>query len=244
MTQYLASFNNEVLGLYEHFDVVDGQLVSYLNPAHGKVFASVDEVKTWVGKYVTNLPIEAMLLEDANKAFARISHRRPYRKTAIKSALSRRYANESREEVLAWHWAKASKEESVSYEDYATWPRLYTLFEHIWEVSGYYIDSKREKVGHTFTLRVKPDADLDNFKKEFAKLPDNIGYLDEDGGKIFPIFDHYLCEGGNSASFIVCKDGSYRIDGRWQTYIKGDLTTVFNWWKANRSYPAPNDTEY
>ena len=62
-------------------------------------------------------------------------------KDKINPSLSRPYNNEDRIEVLNW-WieVESTPEDRVRYEDYQTWPELYSKFKYIFSIDSYGID--------------------------------------------------------------------------------------------------------
>lgn len=107
--------------------------------------------------------------------------------------------------VLEWHWATAEPKISsaIKSKDYHSWPRLYTLFEHLWSLVSY-DDLENETLYHTFQICTERDGDFDTFKSELDLVVDRITYEEQIDGvtyKRLPIFDHGLNEYDSSALF-------------------------------------------
>jgi len=146
------------------------------------------------------------------------------------SKYSRPYDGESPEEILEW---AVNKDEEIRYEDYKTWPTLYNVFEHIHEVEKCQDGSK------SFSLSVNRNSDINTFKKELNLV---LPYCSRfsDGSKkikIFSVFDHYLCEGGNFVNFYYQNDNTCFIIDRFDNILGGqNIETVFEYWKRERYY--------
>lgn len=148
----------------------------------------------------------------------------------VDKEMSRTYNNESPKQVLEWHIAKNTTGEfRVRYEDYKTWPDLYTCFEHLWSVKG------RRKELLTVEMAVKSDAVFETFKTEL-KLALTYITCKEDGAFVIPIFDHHCGAGGNFVDFYYKSDDNCWIEGRFDTVFEGNLRECFEYWKKERFY--------
>jgi len=121
----------------------------------------------------------------------------------LNKKLSRKYNGETPEEVLAWRISVREDVDAIRYEDYKTWPDLYSVFKHLFNCSSYYSKGEVGKLQHSFSVYTRRDGKLDDFEKELNLILPHVTYLDDDGGKMINVFDHYLSEGGNSMSLVA-----------------------------------------
>lgn len=211
------------------------------DPRQATPFASKMAANDWVKTKTTfaenaTIEVAATEIENFEKWLATGGLRRSF--TIVDLGFSRKYKNETPEEVLEWRWECKTKrdEQEVRYEDYRTWPELYTVFKHLWSVSGFYADSKREKINWTFEIRVEKTSKFDEFKKELDLVIDRV-MPNADGEKQFPVFDHYLSEGGNKVSLILTQDGKWELEGRYGSNREfKDLEDAFAYLCRERYY--------
>lgn len=142
----------------------------------------------------------------------------------------------SKTHVLNWHIFHAKSESKISYEIYETYPDLYEVFNHIREVETYRDDIQGKVM--SFSMEVNKNSKLKEFKNELDCVKDLVTLKDSDGRKQISIFDHYLCAHGNSAEFLIWPDNkTYSIEENYcGEAVRGDLKTVFKYWKKNRYY--------
>lgn len=142
----------------------------------------------------------------------------------------------SKKHVLDWHIFHVRSENKISYEVYETYPNLYEVFNHIHEVTTYLDDTQGQVM--SFSMEVNKNSKLKAFKNELDCVKDLVTLKDSDGRKQISIFDHYLCAHGNSAEFLIWPDNkTYSIEENYGgEVVRGDLKTVFKYWKKNRYY--------
>lgn len=156
--------------------------------------------------------------------------------SCINRTMSRKYNNEPLEEVIDWWIYEKTNDSEIDYEDYKTWPQLYSISKHLWNVSGYH-SRDYEDLYVTFEIYTKQDSNFEDFQRELNLVLDKITYKDEDGFLILPIFDHYLSEGGNSVSLLIHPETKQvKIGGRWRVIKFASLEDAFEYMKSERYY--------
>ena len=154
----------------------------------------------------------------------------------LNRTMSRKYNNESLEEVIDWWIYAQINDDEIDYEDYETWPQLHSMSKHLFDVEGYRSDDY-ENLYITFQIYTEQDGNFDEFQRELNMILDKVTYKDDDGYLILPIFDHYLSEGGNSASLLIHPETQkVKIDGRWENEEFSSLEEAFNYMKKERYY--------
>ena len=236
---FVICFKNDLLGFTEFFNLGGNNLVTFLNPGHAWYFDSEKEARDFIEKYnASGLELGIITSEKAEKEYAKqLNLGFPYRRMPIKNlSLSRVYKNESADEVLEW-WKAQNKttENEVAYDHYKTWPNLYQKFKNLFQVCAYNNKDYTKKY-YSVEMRVSQGDKFETFKEELERVVDYITYKDKDGGKIIPIFDRFLSAGGDSANFVINKDGTYSILVRWQNPYTGTLEQIFNYWMKERYY--------
>lgn len=207
------------------------------SPVFATRFATKKEATSWskenttYGEYAVACSAQKEI-EKYEKFLAEGTIRRSFE--LLDKTVSRKYNNESPEEILKW-WISYKGDDHVRHEDYMTWPDIYTCFKYLHVVELWNSKDYKEKY-LSFQMKVSPDGNLEDFKKELNLVVEDITRLDEDGNKVISIFDHYLCEGGDSVNFLIRPNGTYAIEGRYTHKVSGTLEEVFKYWKAERYY--------
>lgn len=156
--------------------------------------------------------------------------------SCINRKVSRPYNNESLDEVIVWWIYQKHNDDEIDYEDYKTWPKLHSISKYLWDVEGYYSKDHTE-IYLTFQLRSLRDGVFCEFQAELNKVIDKVTYKDEDGYMIFPIFDHFLSEHGNSVCLLIHPEtNKVKIGGRWRQNEYNSLEEAFNYIKKERYY--------
>ena len=87
----------------------------------------------------------------------------------INRKVSRPYNNESLEQVIDWWIYQKHNDDLIAYEDYKTWPHLYSISKYLWDVAAYH--SKDYKERHlTFELRSPRNGVFSEFQAELNKV--------------------------------------------------------------------------
>jgi hypothetical protein len=154
----------------------------------------------------------------------------------INTTASRPYNGESLDEVIDWWIYQKHNDREIKSEHYQTWPNLYSISKHLWEVSAYNNKDYSEKY-ITFEIKTSKDGNFVEFEAELNKVMNMVTYKDGDGYLIFPIFDHYLSEHGNSVSLLIHPEtNKVKIGGRWKNEDFSSLEEAFNYMKRERYY--------
>lgn len=155
----------------------------------------------------------------------------------VDKKLSRKYNNETPEEILAWWIAKWEDKSGVRYEDYKTWPKLNSVFKHLSDCVSYYSKGYSGPLLHSFSVFTGRDGKFEDFKKELDLILPHITHLNDNGDKLIDVFDHYLSESGNSVKLVAHKNGKFSVEGRYDTPIKNsDLEKCFEYLRQERYY--------
>lgn len=160
--------------------------------------------------------------------------------TCINRTTSRPYNNEPIDEVIDWWIYEKNNDDEIDYEDYKTWPHLYSMSKHLWDVEAYCsFDYDCEQRSITFQLYTRKSGKFEEFENELKRVINKVTHKDEDGFLVFPIFDHYLCVNGNSVSLLIHPETKQvKLSGRW-SYDNREFTTLedaFNYLKRERWY--------
>lgn len=201
------------------------------NPDFATVFSSIKEATDWVRTNTT--------LEEYAEAVDSVTECQKYAKWMenggirrsfdfTNNELSRKYNNESPEEIFKWRISIDS--DNIRYEDYRTWPDLYSKFNNLWSVACY-SDGEYKSVRLYFTKV----ADYDIFKRELDLV---LPYVTRFEGeyKVFDVFDRFLSEGGNSVCLYYKSDSDCYVYGRWNQKTTGDLKRCFEYLREHRYY--------
>jgi len=235
---YVVALKNQFTATgYEYFNLTANEesLVGFHNPHSAKSFNKVSEAKLFIRESITFKDVEVLPLEaEAEKFQNWLSEGCTYRTLPAKNKLlSRKYNGESRTEVLKW-WVEQTKSHDfeVDYEDYKTWPDLFSKFSHIHSVEGF------EDGTITFSLYTPQNGKFKTFKKEFDLVRPYCTCIDVvDGRKIYHVFDHYLCSGGNSVSLVEYKNGSFSVNSNYNTIeLAGSIEDCFEYLRRHRWY--------
>jgi hypothetical protein len=140
----------------------------------------------------------------------------------VDQKVSVKYNGQKKEDVFRW-WANYRKqpEGTVAFEAYRSWPSLYEVFTYLHAIQTYASSDYSEKF-YSLEICVPSNGKFADFQKEwkFATKELEITHKDEDGNLIVDIFDHYLCEGGNSANLLVHPNGKFSVEERWNSGLK------------------------
>jgi hypothetical protein len=138
-------------------------------------------------------------------------------------------------EVLAWRLAyRKLPEKAVSYETFRTWPDLFQMFYHLHKETSYHTKDYKTKM-HTVSLNTSRDAKYENFYREFSLILNECDFIDEEGRKIFPIFDHELSEYQTRYFAFSGYENCAITNGRY-TLFEGTFEECFNLMKREYWY--------
>jgi hypothetical protein len=157
----------------------------------------------------------------------------------INTTASRPYNGESLDEVIDWWIYQKHNHSKIKSEHYKTWPKLYCITKHLFDLEAYHKNNDYSEIYITFSIRTPKDGKFTEFEAELNKVINMVTYKDDEGYLIFPIFDHYLSEHGNSVSLLIHPEMN-KVKIGWGRYSSGDefasLEDAFNYMKRERYY--------
>lgn len=213
------------------------------NPNCAKTFESKKEAERWVTK---NTHLEdffeiVSLNEEVLDFMSWVDNgmtRREFK--LLDKSFSRPYNGEDKYKVLAWRIKAEDDSFNVRYEDYRTWPELYSVFNHLRSVVSYDLKHDGSPYVMTFSMSVeKGSTSFETFKEELELIIPYVTFKDEEGNLVIDIFDHKLSAHGDSVSILVKLDGSFSLVGRHPYFdeIKsGSLEDIFKYIAKYRWY--------
>ena len=216
------------------------------NPRQASTFKTKKAASEWVNRFTTYSEYTKVVKKaDAIKSFDAWLNSGGVRRELplVDTTVSRPYNNEDADGVLDWWFEYAdsyvkARDSAVKYEDYRTWPKLYSVFDCLFGLD-FFKTSDRAGLVYSVSIAVRKDTTFETFEEEFHKVVDRTTQLDEeDGSKILGVFDHFLSEGGNTVYFHVHADGNYELRGHWgRVLVKSkNLEEVFKVWQRERYY--------
>jgi hypothetical protein len=219
----------------------DGSWDEIYNPEFATEFPDAKDAVSWgaknttFGEYVKSVDKQEAL-EFWHKWISEGTVRRHFEPL---SNLSRKYdpKKDDKYAVLEWRYQLQLTGEDVRYEDYKTWPDLFSIFDCLWSVETYYDHKDREKRLVTFQIAVRPETTFQQFQDDLNLILDKITYIDKEGGKKLSIMDHYCGEGGNFACLYLYPDGQAEVGSSYHSMTqKTSLENAFNYIKKHRYY--------
>jgi hypothetical protein len=158
--------------------------------------------------------------------------------SCINRTVSRKYNNETLEEVIEWWIYQKNNDNEIDYDDYKTWPQLYSISKHLWDIEAYHSDDY-EELYISFEIYTRQDGNYDEFQSELNMILDKVTYKNEDGYLVLRIFDHYLSEYGNTVYLLIHPETQQvKIEGRY-SYDNQEFSSLekaFNYMKKERYY--------
>lgn len=211
------------------------------NPSFATPFTSKKEAENWVKTYSSMEEYSCIVEREPEiRKFTTWSHNGMPRRvlSCTNLSYSRPYNNESLDEVIDWWIWQTSHDDEIKYEHYKTWPELYSLSPHLMKVQGFLED---EKILITFEIYTSKKGKFEEFEKEINRVINKVTLKDENGYAVFPVFDHYLSEGGNSVSMLIHPESEdVIIRHRFKTLYPGltfpSLEDGFKYLKKERYY--------
>lgn len=213
----------------------NGWIETY-NPNEATKFSTAKEARNWFKKFTAfenyGKPVNAAkAIQKFDKWCKNGMVRRKFKPLP---AASRKYNNESPEEVLKWYVEIRDREDDIRFEDRDTWPDLYDVFDCIWSPHSVYANNNETKLLHSFQMCIRKDTKFDVFEKELKLILPFITRKDSEGGLIIDIFDRFLSEDGG-VNFIVYKN-KYSFVGNYFDIEFKTLKEAFDWWQKERYY--------
>ena len=128
-----------------------------------------------------------------------------------------------------WLNYRNAHDSQVTYDVYETWPKLYSICKHLWDVESYHNCEYSEKY-HTFRIKTDSGGSFDEFKKEI----DDITFL-QDGYKKFSIIDHELSQ-YECRYFLYKDENDCTIASNYYIHKKGTMKECFDYMKKHYYY--------
>jgi hypothetical protein len=209
------------------------------DPKQATQFKTKKEAQKWID-FASQMKTNSKVVEyrESVQQFLDWANNGMVRRTlnCINRTMSRPYNNEPLEEVIDWWIYSRANDGEIDYDDYKTWPNLYSISKHLWDVNGYH-SKDYKKLYISFDIYSKQSGQFEDFKKELNIVLDKITFKDEEGYLILPIFDHYLSERGDSVSLLIHPETKkVKIGGRWHKEEFPSLEDAFNYIKKERWY--------
>jgi hypothetical protein len=209
------------------------------NPAFATQFNSEAEARKWIDTYSSMAKYSTIVeFKDSVSLYFEWFKGGTVRRTlsCINTSKSRPYNNESVDEVIDWRIYATENGSEIKFEHYKTWPHLYQICEHLWDVENY-PNSKYTEYYLTFKIYTGKSGKFEEFEAELNKVMDKVTYRDEDGYLIFPIFDHFMSEHGNNVSLLIHPETEkVKISGRysWNEREFSSLEDAFDYMRRER----------
>jgi len=135
--------------------------------------------------------------------------------------------------VLEWRMRhKKLPEKTVSYETYRTWPDLYQVFKHLHSLTSYHSRDYKQ-LFYSAQLKTAKNGTYEEFLIELKLVLNYCTLVDDEGRKIFEIFDHELCEYEKRSIAFGGEEGCAITNGRYDIF-EGTLKECFE--KMRREY--------
>jgi len=209
------------------------------NPKFATRFNTKKEALEFINTYSSMAEFSKVVeASDAIDTYDKWANSGTVRRTlsCINTAKSRPYNGESLDEVIDWWIYQKHNDDEIKYKHYQTWPELYSICKHLWDVSAYH-NGDYSELYIAFDIRTSRDGIFEEFEAELNKVIDKVTYKDDDGYLIFPVFDHYLSEHGNSVSLLIHPETKkVKVSGRWRGEDFASLEDAFNYLKLERYY--------
>lgn len=158
--------------------------------------------------------------------------------SCINTSMSRPYNGESLDEVIDWWVYQKHNDSKIKFKHYETWPELYSISKHLFSVNSYHNREYTEKY-IAFEIKTPKDGNFIEFETELNMVLDKVTYKTDEGYLIFPIFDYFLSEHGNSVSLLIHPETKKVKIGKGR-YSRDDefasLEDAFNYMKQERYY--------
>ena len=233
MSKYLVFMeNNFCLIGKEYFGDSEGIIIGYHNPRLATLFNTKEEAQNFCKTFdLEDVKIDRK--EKHYKSFDKCNY--VYRQiNKIDNTHSRNFNSETPEEILEW-WKKTKSlpEKSVKFEHYRTWPHLFSVFDHLWDLVSYNSRDYKEQY-QTCQIKVLIDSSLESFKKELDLVLVYCTFF-QDGYKVFPIIDHELSE-YESRYFLYKDDSDCKITNGNYDKFSGTLEQCLNKMKQQYWY--------
>jgi hypothetical protein len=233
-------FNEQTVPYYVRL-VDDKTFDEIYDPTSATQFNTKKEAQKWIDTYSSMAEYSKVVeTADAIQEYEKWVKSGSIRRTlsCVNTSMSRPYNDEPLDEVIDW-WVYATENEGeIKYEHYETWPELHEISDYLFGIEHYSNEDYSDTV-ITFQIYTSRKGKFKQFEFELGKVLDKVTYKDDEGYLIFPIFDHYLSEGGNSVSLMIHPETKkVKIEGRygWDYDEFSSLKEAFEYMKEERYY--------
>jgi hypothetical protein len=210
------------------------------DPYFAWTFPTKEDAQKWINTYssmsdVSKIVDQKSAIEKYQNWISSGAIRRTLK--LINTKKSRPYNNESLDEVIDWWIYQTHNDSEIKYEHYETWPELNEMSKHLFNIEAYHTLDYSE-LYITFQIYTKKSGNFKEFEAELNRVMNKVTYKTDDGFLIFPIFDHYLSEHGNSVCLEIHPETKQaRISGRYYSDEDYDsLEDAFKYMKKVRYY--------
>jgi len=198
-----------------------------LDPGFAKHFETAQEALDWANENIYLIEdVDVVPFQTAFEAFKKWkeSGLQIGERLIINKEISRLYNNEDKFEILDWWWnsnvSNCLRKNQITQDHYSSWPKLYTRFKHLQDVSGHYAPD-HETIFYTFQIKVNRDSDFECFQEEINLVKDRIVCKNDKNEIIFDVMDYILHEQGDFVTLLYNKENNY-----WKIMYREDRTEV------------------
>ena len=224
---YLVYAENDFTLLGKEYFGTDGKsIIGFHDPNRASHFESVETAEEFCKLFdYPDRKIEP--LSEHIKLFQKCTY--VYRKIdKLDDSINIKYDEKKHDALAVLDWRmKRNKapERTVAYENYRTWPDLYSVFTYLFNLTKY--NSRDYKsLFYSVQLKTPKNGNYEDFYKDFALVLDYCTFVDEDGRKVFDIFDHECCEYERRRLCFGGEDDCTISNGR-RDIFKGTLKECF-----------------
>jgi hypothetical protein len=236
MVYIVCSKNQFCLNGWEYFGLSkDGsKIIGYHDPNLADKFKTVKDAKVFSSRFDYDTKVEK--LDKHQKIFVNSDY--VYRSIPlIDTSMSIKYDADKHTQIDVLNFKinhRKRSDKSIRYEDYRTWPELWSVFKHLWSFESY---SKNNGAVQMFTcsIRVNKKSDFKEFKEDLELVKPHCTFVSDDGYLVFPIFDHDLSEYGTRYLHYKTDEDCKIVESRWSEYV-GDLKKCFDIMEAKFYY--------
>jgi len=218
----------------EFFSKGNGAAIGSHNPYTATQFESREVAEVFAKTF--DLPTKIGYQEKFCRQFDKCDYK--YREVPLIDIGHNRNFNKETDDadaVLAWRMkTRMLPEKATSSAAYQSWPDLYSVFKHLHGIESY-SSKDYKKTYYSCSINTTKDASFDLFKTELSKVLDFCTYIDDDGYKVFSIFDHELSQ-YESRYFLYKNDGDWEVSNGRRNVIEGTFEKCFDTMKREFWY--------
>lgn len=219
----------KVFDRYYLHDTGGDSIIETYSPLVATTFSSNETAIEWVKEYTDWLEFSEVVertqeLIDEFNEWSELMVRREVKKMDRSGTFDYDETKHTTHDVLEFQ-TKTKFNNRVPYESYKTWPDLSEVFKHIQS-------ARVGDDGIMLEIKVSTESTYETFESEILYFLD---YADINGITAC-VFDHYLCEHGNTVNLEFGKDTSdATISG--SERFSGSLEECFEYLRKHRHYP-------